>query len=65
LKGASAAQFGAVFGIIHLSLFLFGKFFLDDLLTIKVPIVYMLFIFTSYRRNSDSMANLGSAKPIK
>ena len=25
LKGATAAQFGAVFGIIHLSLFIFGK----------------------------------------
>ena len=25
LKGASASQFGAVFGIIHLSLFIFGE----------------------------------------
>ena len=25
LKGATAAEFGAVFGIIHLSLFIFGK----------------------------------------
>ena len=25
LKGASASQFGAVFGIIHLSLFMFGE----------------------------------------
>ena len=25
LKGATASQFGAVFGIIHLSLFIFGK----------------------------------------
>ena len=25
LKGATAAQFGAVFGIIHISLFIFGK----------------------------------------
>ena len=26
LKGARASQFGAVFGIIHLSLFIFGLF---------------------------------------
>ena len=26
-KGATAAEFGAVFGIIHLSLFIFGKYF--------------------------------------
>ena len=27
-KGATATQFGAVFGIIHLSLFIFGLFYL-------------------------------------
>ena len=26
-KGATASQFGAVFGIIHLSLFMFGRLF--------------------------------------
>ena len=28
-KGATASQFGAVFGIIHLSLFMFGKLSLE------------------------------------
>ena len=31
-KGATASEFGAVFGIIHLSLFMFGKFSFCDIL---------------------------------
>ena len=39
-KGATAAQFGAVFGIIHLSLFIFGKCFEEFFLFIETLIIF-------------------------
>ena len=63
LKGATASQFGAVFGIIHLSLFMFGEEIIVSLTQYQhclVPQVHLLANISQYGESRQSSQQVSS-----